>query len=719
MFRLPLSRLPLKTRLISSYLVILAVGGLVTSVVGSWIVSSTIMKEAQAGAVRSLATAHTIYEGELERLERTISVLAGEPEMVLMAREGSASGERRLDRVWRDSGFEFMGVTDAHGRVVRRAAEGATGGDTLMAHVVAAALEGRTVAATEVLDAAQLSRESPGLEASAALEIVATARGWPAPYRHLTSGMALMAAAPLTDEGGVVQGALYAGVLLNGNLGIVDRIWRVLYTGETYRGEPVGTVTILQDGVRVASTVTLAGGARALGTTVSEEVGSAVLGEGEPWRDRAFVVHDWYLTAYEPLQSLDGATVGMIGVGVLERYYAQIRDRVIISFFAIAGLGFLVILVATYGIMGNILRPIGEMADAAQKIAAGDFNQVIRATGEGEVAVLASSFNSMLESLRTMRADLEAWGRTLEEKVDQRSRELLAMQVRMARTERLASLGMLSAGVAHEINNPLGGVLALTALALEDLPEDDANRESLEEVVRQAQRCKAIVKGLLDFSRQSASSAEPVDLGRVAQEALALVKPQAAFFNIDLVCAFEPNLPPVMADRAEIQQVVLNIIMNAVQAMDEQGRLTLTTGSSEGFAELAVSDTGHGIPPDQIGHVFDPFFTTKDEAKGTGLGLSIAYGIVSKHGGTIAVESEVGEGTTFTIRFPVTPEFARGAYTPEPEPAGPESGPELAGREREPRGKPPAPDRPEAAKRERPPPIWEPVKGSPGRKPKR
>ncbi|NJD20710.1 MAG: hypothetical protein FIA95_15675, partial [Gemmatimonadetes bacterium] len=219
------------------------------------------------------------------------------------------------------------------------------------------------------------------------------------------------------------------------------------------------------------------------------------------------------------------------------------------------------------------------------------------------------------------------------------------------------------------------------------------------EVVHQAQRCKAIVKGLLDFSRQSASSPEPVELGRAAQDALALVKPQAAFFNIELVCAFEPDLPPVMADRAELQQVILNIIMNAVQAMDEHGRLTLATSSSEGFAELAIADTGRGIPPDQIGHVFDPFFTTKDESKGTGLGLSIAYGIVSKHGGTIAVESEVGVGTTFTIRFPVTPAFAREAYAPGPEP--------------------PAPPGEGAAKPAPPPPVWDPVTGWETRRPKR
>ncbi|NJD18005.1 MAG: HAMP domain-containing protein, partial [Gemmatimonadetes bacterium] len=478
----PLSRLPLKARLISSYLVILALGGLITSVVGSWIVSSTIMREAQAGAVRSLATARTIYEDELARLRQTVSLLAGEPVLVDVTGEGSASGERRLDRVWRDSGFDFMGVTDAHGRVVQRAALDTSVGDTVMGDVVAAALQGRTVAAPELLDLDRLAREAPDLGLAVSLEVVATPQGWTPGSPRLTKGMVLLAAAPLADEGGEIEGAVYAGILVNANLELVDRMWHVLYAGETYQGEPVGTVTLFQDGVRVATTVTAEAGKRALGTTVSEPVARAVLGEGRAWQDRAFVVHDWYLTAYEPLRSLGGATVGIIGVGVLERYYAQIRDRVIVSFFAIAGLGFLVILVATYGIMGNILRPIGEMADAARKIAAGDFNQTIRATGEGEVAVLATSFNSMLESLRAMRADLEAWGRTLEEKVDERSRELLAMQARMARTERLASLGMLSAGVAHEINNPLGGVLALTALALEDVPADDPNRENLEEV---------------------------------------------------------------------------------------------------------------------------------------------------------------------------------------------------------------------------------------------
>lgn len=672
MARLPLRRLGLKARLITSYLVILAIGGLVTSLVGSWIVSSTIMREAQEGARRNLVTARTLYQDEVQRLRGTVALVAGEGEVAGLFRvEGGAGAARRIESVWRESGFDFMTVTDASGRVVFRAAPGAPVGD-LVAGVpaVAAALAGEVVAGTEVLSEEELALEGDGLELRARIAVVPTARGWHDPESRPLECLLLLAAAPVLDADGTAVGAVYAGVLMNWNLGFVDRIWSVLYGGESYRGQPVGTVTVFHRGVRVATTVTTGNGDRAMGTQVSQEVGEAILERGEVWVNRAFVVRDWYLSAYEPIRDSSGEVVGILYVGVLEQYYAQIRDQVIISFFAIAGLGFLMILVVTYGIMGNILRPIDEMALAARRIAKGDFSQHVSTGRGGEVAVLAESFNTMAESLRVMRDDIAAWGRTLEEKVRERSQEVLDIQARMARAERLASVGMLSAGVAHEINNPLGGILALTSLSLEEIPADDPNRENLEEVVRQAERCKAIVKGLLAFSRQSVSSPEPVDLGHAATDALGLVRSQAAFFNIELRMELDGDLPPVMADRSELQQVLLNIIVNAAQAMEEQGRMTIATRAVDGSVEVSVADTGKGIPPEQVDHVFDPFFTTKDEGQGTGLGLSIAYGIVSKHGGTISVESEVGVGSTFTVRFPQAPAFARDVYVPGgPEPA--------------------------------------------------
>jgi two-component system, NtrC family, sensor kinase len=236
------------------------------------------------------------------------------------------------------------------------------------------------------------------------------------------------------------------------------------------------------------------------------------------------------------------------------------------------------------------------------------------------------------------------------------------MQARVAQSERLASLGMLAAGVAHEINNPLSAILALTALTLEDVKEDDTNRENLQEVVKQTQRCRDIVKGLLEFSRHSKVNPELADVNKILQDTLSLVTKQAQFLNITVVVNYDPQLPPVMADKSELEQVFMNILMNAVQAMHERGNITITTRPCprDNTVEVLISDTGCGVPPDKIDQVFDPFFTTKESGQGTGLGLSIAYGIITSHRGSISVESKVGKGSTFKIRLPAASAVAIG-----------------------------------------------------------
>jgi two-component system NtrC family sensor kinase len=253
-----------------------------------------------------------------------------------------------------------------------------------------------------------------------------------------------------------------------------------------------------------------------------------------------------------------------------------------------------------------------------------------------------------------MKGDLEDWGRTLEEKVRERTDQVTAMQARVAQAERLASLGMLAAGVAHEVNNPLGGILALTALTLEDLPPDHPDRHNLEVVLRQTERCRDIVKGLLDFSRQSEIAMRKLDVNDVLRETLALIAQQSAFFNVQIERRLADGLPSVTGDRSQLQQVVLNMLMNAAQAMGERGTITITTAPVDAGrdVEIRITDTGCGIPPEAIDRIFDPFFTTREGGRGTGLGLAIAYGIVTQHRGHIAVQSEVGKGTTFTIRLP-------------------------------------------------------------------
>lgn len=373
------------------------------------------------------------------------------------------------------------------------------------------------------------------------------------------------------------------------------------------------------------------------------------------------------ITSYFVIVAVVGIVTSAVGTWITSRAFMQTaqnaglhevavatRNEIILVFFIIASLALLLIIGTTYVIVRRITHPLVEIADAAHAIAEGDFNQSVGADQPGELGVLAEAFNRMLESLRQMRTDLEEWGNTLEQKVKVRTDELVTMQARVAQSERLASLGMLAAGVAHEINNPLGGILALTSLAVEDTEESDPRRENLCEVLRQTERCRDIVKSLLEFSRQSKPGTDSVDINETVSDTLALIGNQSIFFNIDVVLQCEDDLPRIMADRTQIQQVFMNLFVNAAQAMNEHGQVTIRTAHAkhDGHVEVSITDSGHGISAEHISHIFDPFFTTKESGQGTGLGLSIAYGIVTKYGGTIAVDSKIGQGTTFTMRFP-------------------------------------------------------------------
>jgi two-component system, NtrC family, sensor kinase len=596
---LPFRWRSLKAKLISNYLVILGIGGLVTSTVGSYIVSSTIMMQARRSVDHDLTTAGTIYEHQLETLKLTVHFLAA----------GSVA-PAYLEAVRKDYGFDFLKLS----------------GDSSLG-VVRAALAGQVAAGTESSE---------------------------------TLGMALVAAAPVRGPRGEVVGALSGGVRLNRNFALVDRAWNLIFKGERFDNENVGAVTVFQDDLRISTTLRTSAGERAVGTRASSEVRDAVLRRGEKWRGRAFVVRDWYISAYDPIRDYDGRIVGMLFVGALERAYTATRDRVILSFFGIATIGFILIIGITYYEIRAITSPVAKMVAATRNIAAGRFDQEVQSSGQGEITLLADSFNTMLKSLRQMKGDLEEWGRTLEEKVKQRTEELVAVEARVAQSERLASLGMLAAGVAHEINNPLGAILALTALTLEDTRPDDPDRENLEEVLKQAQRCRDIVKGLLEFSRQSEIHTERVDVNRILEDTLSLISKQAAFFNVTVVKNWEPRLPAVMGDKSQLQQVFMNILMNSVQAMEERGTIAMTTRRGRlGDVEVVVSDTGRGIPEEVIARIFDPFFTTKGSGEGTGLGLSIAYGLIAKHHGTIHVESHPAKGTTFTVRLPAAADGAQ------------------------------------------------------------
>ncbi len=242
-------------------------------------------------------------------------------------------------------------------------------------------------------------------------------------------------------------------------------------------------------------------------------------------------------------------------------------------------------------------------------------------------------------------------------------RELQETQDQLIQSEKLASMGQLAAGVAHEINNPLGTVLLYADLLLRDLPEGDGRRPDLRLILDEARRCKGIVQALLNFARQNKVLAQVTDANRLCQETIEEVERLPLFERVRIAADLDPALPEVHADPAQLRQVLLNLLSNAAEAMPEGGTITIASRSvsAGGDAiEISIADTGCGIPEENLPRLFTPFFTTKPIGKGTGLGLAIAYGIVKMHRGSIDVQSKVGVGTTFVIRLPCSPAIGQG-----------------------------------------------------------
>jgi len=276
---------------------------------------------------------------------------------------------------------------------------------------------------------------------------------------------------------------------------------------------------------------------------------------------------------------------------------------------------------------------------------------------EGEVIGFIVVARDMRETRRLLQAAREAAEaeRAKTRELKKAYRELQNLQTQLIHSEKLASIGRLAAGVAHEINNPLTGVLTFAHLLLKEMSPDDPRRKDVEIIVKEAGRCKLITQSLLDFARQTEPKRVSTHINQLVEEALSLVKNQAAFHNIKIIKDLNPSLPLLMIDPNQIQQVFMNVILNAQEAMPQGGFLSISTDFSEDgkFVEIKFLDTGYGIPKENMGKLFDPFFTTKEAGKGTGLGLAISYGLIKKHGGNIHINSKEGKGTTVIIKLPI------------------------------------------------------------------
>jgi two-component system, NtrC family, sensor kinase len=300
----------------------------------------------------------------------------------------------------------------------------------------------------------------------------------------------------------------------------------------------------------------------------------------------------------------------------------------------------LIAAVVFYRLLSSFLKPLNELRIAVEDIAAGPNLREIRISdAPPEIRELVESFNRMQAVIRERRR---------------------VNQEKLLQTDRLATIGQLAAGVAHEINNPLGSILLLTRLVMQQSTIAGKARENLERIEKETKRCHSIVQSLLDFARQREPNISPVDVNSLLDATIKMLERQYLFQNIEIVRRYSAGLSPVQADQLQIQQVFINIIINAADSMNGKGILTLETieNDPQMGVEIGISDTGCGIPPQNIARIFDPFFTTKDVGRGTGLGLSVSYGIIQAHHGEIKVTSDPGKGSKFTITLPILKEVA-------------------------------------------------------------
>ena len=614
---------------------------MISTIVGTHLIGDRIVEQAQKKVRLDLNTAREIYLEKIREVKTSIRLTALRYFIKnAFLHNDIKSLKADLKEISENENLDFLTLTDKDGKVILRVKNpDKIGDDQAHDNILKKVIEEKKeIAATQVIDKTKLSLESEELANIACIEFVRTPKAKECNDQEGTCGMMIKAAAPIFDYDGNLIGILYGGILLNQNYEIVDKIKDIVYRGETYKGKDIGTATIFLDDLRISTNVCTRDGERAIGTRVSEEVYNQVVLKGNPWIDRAFVVNDWYITAYEPIKNINDKIIGILYVGILEEEFTDMRNRTLWTFLGITFIGIIFSFIISYFLGNSIVKQIKYLVSASSTLASGNLDQHVEIQSKDEIGELATTFNLMAKSIK---------------KRDQQLKEFT--QKKIMESERLAIVGQLAAGVAHEINNPLGSILIYSNLLLEDIEENNQMKENLQNIVEQTTRCKEIVRGLLDFSRATKTEMQIYDIHLVVENVLSLVQNQSLFQNVHIIKNFNPKIPEILFDKAKIQQVFLNILLNAVESMNGKGELKIETDLSadKEFVEIKFSDTGCGISKEDIKRLFEPFFSAREDGHGTGLGLSISYGIIKKHKGNIKVQSKLRKGSTFTISLPI------------------------------------------------------------------
>ena len=608
-----------------------------------------------------LTIAHQYMQGILERSGERVQALGDSAEFARVM-QGNSDAEiatyLELERV--NLGLDFLYFVTADGQII--SASPLTGNANVMKWpVVQQAIAGQDATEIDIFQADDLAVFSPDLAQQALIKLVPTEAAVPTDRQAETRGMVVHTATAINASS---PAALVGGLLLNRNLSFIDTINDLVYPAASLTEGSRGTATLFLDDVRISTNVRLFENVRALGTRVSAIVRSTVLDGGKVWLDRAFVVNDWYISAYEPIVDSFGKRVGMLYVGFLDTPFQAAKQQTLKTILG----GFLLLVLLSVPIFlrwaGGIIKPLERMVATITKVDGGDMGaRTGLSAGQDEVGRVAGHLDHLLEQLQERDQKLRDWAEELNNRVAERTRELSDANQRLEATtkqllvaEKLAAIGEITAGIAHEINNPIAVIQGNLDVIRQEVGDDTGLDTEFGLIYEQVHSVNVLVSKLLQFARpeEYAGFVEHHVPDEVINDSIPLVQHLLGKGNIELVLDLHADRSVAM-NRTELQQVLINLIVNAIHAMPKGGTLTLrSTNKDEGDVqgvEIEVSDTGTGMSPEVLECVFDPFFTTK-QAEGTGLGLSISQKLVSRSGGQIRARSTQGVGTSFAIWVP-------------------------------------------------------------------
>ncbi|MCX8123160.1 MAG: cache domain-containing protein [Spirochaetes bacterium] len=628
----------IRFKLFISILSIVLLSGIASTFVGIWTIEKHVVGQAFDIVLKDLDTADFIYNSRIALKSKMLKHIALlEYIQLAIINNNRQVLINKCREVQRELGIDIVNITDAKGRVIARANNNLYGDDVSDDNHISYVMKNKIPCeGTDIVSHAHLEREGEDIAKKVIIEIVPTPKSRKVERTKVVDALAIRVTIPIFYKNNFI-GIIYGVRILNNYNGIVDQIKDLVFKDEKINGLDVGTSTIFLDDVRICTNVKRPDGSRAIGTLLSEEVYNKVILQGKLWWDKAFVVSNWYISAYKPLLNVYNKPIGILYVGILEKKFDEIKASSTVNFAAITILIAIVAVGISLYLLNIIIKPVRTLVNASESVINGNYDTHIEIESEDEIGYLCYTFNQMIDAIK------------------ERDRKLKEQtQNQILQSEKLASLGRLASGIAHEINNPLTAILTYSSLLLEDLKDTDFE-EDLRVIIKETLRCRDIVRNILDFARSTKPDIKRRNINTLINEVLVILEKHVNFHNIVINKELDPDVPDMYIDENQFKSVINNLAMNAADAMPQGGTLTVKTRYNfhNDSITIIVSDTGIGIKEEHLDKIFDPFFTTKEQGKGTGLGLAVTYGIIKRYHGNIDVQSEVGKGTVFTITFPL------------------------------------------------------------------